>query len=158
MLTQADKERIAANIHAVTQRSAQVVSAMPSIIMRANLTDEEAVQYVDLYPDWEPDTEYEKDYIVKDGGQLYRLVSDYTSVEQYRPADDITHYTPITIDPETGYPVWQQPTGAHDAYALGYIVQDPTDGSAYRSLVDNNVWGPPHEQPQFWELYQASEE
>jgi len=61
------------------------------------------------------------------------------------------HYTPEEtpalwlIIKSTGvdYPVWKQPTGAHDAYKKGDRVHFPliTD-PVYESLIDANVWSP----------------
>jgi len=38
------------------------------------------------------------------------------------------------------YPEWVQPTGTHDAYALGAIVAH--NGQLWISTVDANVWEP----------------
>ena len=37
-------------------------------------------------------------------------------------------------------PAWVQPTGAHDAYPLGWVVAH--DGTVWESLVSGNVWMP----------------
>jgi hypothetical protein len=42
--------------------------------------------------------------------------------------------------PTTGLPQWVQPTGAHDAYALG--AQVTHNGKDWESTVDANVWEP----------------
>ncbi len=39
-----------------------------------------------------------------------------------------------------GYPAWVQPTGAHDAYAQGFIVTHNEQN--WRSTVSANVWEP----------------
>lgn len=39
-----------------------------------------------------------------------------------------------------GYPAWVQPTGAHDAYALGDRVS--FEGANYESVINANVWSP----------------
>lgn len=39
-----------------------------------------------------------------------------------------------------GYPQWVQPSGAHDAYALGDRVS--FNGKNYESLINANVWSP----------------
>jgi hypothetical protein len=41
---------------------------------------------------------------------------------------------------EQGDP-WRRPTGAHDAYPLGWVVTH--DGATWESLVAANVWEPP---------------
>jgi hypothetical protein len=61
------------------------------------------------------------------------------------------HFTPektpalfLIIEP-TGadYPVWRQPTGAHDAYRKGDKVHFPTMADpVYESKIDANVWSP----------------
>lgn len=41
------------------------------------------------------------------------------------------------------YPLWVQPTGAHDAYKKGDRVHFPTiNDPVYESLIDANVWSP----------------
>lgn len=124
----------------------QMAEAMPEIVRRAKLPDKVAVKLKSCYPDWEPDEDYEADEVISWEGVLYRLVSDYTSVKQYTPDMDPTHYTPINVDPETGYDVWQQPTGAHDAYSFGDKVLYPdADGEVWVSTVEGehtNTWEP----------------
>lgn len=42
-----------------------------------------------------------------------------------------------------GYPVWVQPTGAHDAYQMGDRVHFPdADSPVYESLINANTWSP----------------
>ena len=53
-------------------------------------------------------------------------------------------------EPETSYPDFVQPTGAHDAYKLGDIVK--FNGQLYKSKIDNNVYSP-EAYPAGWELY-----
>jgi hypothetical protein len=48
-----------------------------------------------------------------------------------------------------GVPVWVQPTGAVDAYPLGFVVKH--NGQTWESLVDNNVWEPSAAVPTLWE-------
>ena len=48
-------------------------------------------------------------------------------------------YTSFGLD-ESGYPVWAQPSGAHDAYNTGDVVN--YNGTLYRSKIDGNVWAP----------------
>lgn len=59
-----------------------------------------------------------------------------------------------TTEPEvpstTTYPDYVQPTGAHDAYQTGDIVN--YNGTLYKSKNDNNVWSP-DEYPDAWEVY-----
>lgn len=48
--------------------------------------------------------------------------------------------TAETLADVGAWPAWVQPTGAHDAYPAGRIVQH--DGTLWRSLIAANVWEP----------------
>lgn len=57
-------------------------------------------------------------------------------------------------EPEpTTYPDWVQPSGAHDAYHTGDIVN--YNGTLYISLIDGNVWSP-DAYPQGWQVYEGA--
>lgn len=83
----------------------------------------------------------EKDKIYRYGEKMVKCLQSH-----YR-----MHYTPeetpalfLIIEP-TGadYPVWKQPTGAHDAYKKGDRVHFPgINDPVYESLIDANVWSP----------------
>lgn len=85
--------------------------------------------------------------------QLYRVVQAHTSQADWTPDSVPALYTPIGLT-EEGYPVWSQPTGGHDAYNTGDIVQ--YNGKLYKSLIDGNVWSP-DTYPQGWEEYTPDE-
>lgn len=55
---------------------------------------------------------------------------------------------PPSDEPEQP-PEWVQPTGSHDAYAIGDLVT--FQGAVYRSLIASNVWSPAA-FPAGWEL------
>jgi len=71
--------------------------------------------------------------------QLYKVVQDHTSAEEWPPDQQPALYSPIGLD-DNGHPVWSQPTGAHDAYNKGDIVN--YNGGLYESLIDGNVYAP----------------
>lgn len=53
----------------------------------------------------------------------------------------------LVIPTVQGYPVWQQPTGAHDSYQIGDIVHYPNIDSPLWKCVagdgsGNNIWAP----------------
>lgn len=149
-----------ANLKRVTQASilslATVTDPVPSLLMRANLTDDEAVTYISAYPEWQVGFDYKKDWIIRHGEDLYRIGQDHTSQEQWVPGADGTTalYSKIDIS-EDGYETWQEWDGVSGAYAKDQVVRDPTDEQLYKSLIDNNVWGPPSKQPNYWDLYEA---
>ena len=148
------------NLTKVTQASilslATVTDPVPSLLMRANLTDEEAATYISVYPEYKVGVDYKQNWIIRYGEDLYRIGQDHTSQEQWVPGADGTTalYSKIDIS-EDGYETWQEWDGVSGAYAKDQVVRDPTDEQLYKSLIDNNVWGPPSKQPNYWDLYEA---
>lgn len=122
-----------------------------------SLTDEEAMEVATVYPKYEVGKSYRLNdiFIYGENGvgdpQLYRVVQDHVSQEDWIPSDVRALYTPIGLTDE-GYPIWSQPTGAHDSYAKNDIVE--FEGTLYISLIDGNIWSPT-EYPQGWEVYVA---
>lgn len=152
-----ERDAIAENLRIVTRRAAPTAKAISAIIARTDIPGEEAVEFIDLYPEWQPDKRYYAGTVLQHEGNLYRVAQKHVSSEEHPPGcSDQSLYTPIHVDPETGYDEWQQPTGAHDAYSEGTIVLDASDGNLYRSKVDGNTWGPPHQYPSLWELYEGT--
>ena len=123
------------------------------------LTDEEAMEISTVYPAYEIGKAYAVNEMLTCGvnkvgdPQLYRVVQAHTSQEDWKPDTTPALYTPIGLT-EEGYPVWSQPTGAHDAYNIGDIVD--YNGTLYKSLIDGNVYSP-EEYPAGWEVYTAAE-
>jgi hypothetical protein len=50
------------------------------------------------------------------------------------------HYVEDDLEHESFAPLWVQPEGAHNAYAMGDIVRH--SGGTWRSLIEKNVWEP----------------
>ena len=69
------------------------------------------------------------------------------STEPEEPAPDPEPDEPE--EPDT-YPEFVQPTGGHDAYNTGDIVN--YNGTLYQSLIDGNTWSP-EAYPAGWEVY-----
>lgn len=114
-------------------------------IFAATLTDEQAMEVVAVYDPWEVGKDYKKGDFFTFGvngvgdPQLYKVNQDHTSQADWKPDMNPALYTPIGLD-ESGYPVWSQPTGAHDAYNKGDIVN--YNGTLYQSLIDGNTYSP----------------
>lgn len=122
----------------------------------ATLTNEQALEISTVYPVWSPDKQYEVDEIISYGTnstgdpQLYRVVQAHTSQTEWTPDASASLYDAFGLD-DAGYPVWSQPSGAHDAYNKGDIVN--YNGTIYRSLIDGNTWAP-DAYPAGWEVYE----
>lgn len=107
----------------------------------ASLADDDALEAIELFPVWQPDTDYAVDVRVRYAEHLYRCVQAHTSQTDWTPAATPALWTEVAAPGEI--PVWKQPTGAQDAYGKGDKVHYPTaDDAIYVSTVDNNVWEP----------------
>ena len=137
-----------------TSKFASVQNIIAPIIMRENRTDAEALDFQEFYPSWQVGFDYKKDWIIQYDGSLYRIGQDHTSQEQWTPGSEGTTalYSKISIS-EEGYETWKEYDGVSGTYAKDQIVIDPTDSNLYKSKLDNNVWGPPSQQPDYWTPY-----
>ena len=82
-----------------------------------SLTDEDALQAVELYPAWQAGAAYTVDERIRYNSTLYRCVQAHTSQEDWTPDATPALWTVVSLDE---WPEWVQPTGAQDAYAKGY--------------------------------------
>ena len=121
----------------------------------ATLTEEQALEIAAVYPKWEAGKAYAVGDIISHGTnatgdpQLYKVVQAHTSQEDWIPGQGTDSlYDAFGLN-ESGYPIWAQPSGAHDAYNTGDIVD--YNGTLYKSLIDGNVWAP-DAYPQGWEV------
>lgn len=111
----------------------------------ASLTDDQAMEVATIYDPWTIGKVYTVGEFLTYGQngvgdpQLYKIVQAHTSQADWTPDANPALYTPIGLDNQ-GYPVWSQPTGAHDAYNKGDIVD--YNGTLYESLIDGNVYSP----------------
>ena len=121
----------------------------------ASLSDEKAMEVATIYDPWVEGKAYAVGDFLTYGEnsvgdpQLYKVVQAHSSQPDWKPDTTPALYVAIGLD-EKGYPVWSQPTGAHDAYNKGDIVD--YNGTLYRSLIDGNVYSP-DAYPAGWELY-----
>lgn len=126
-------------------------SARVAQIMAMSFTDEQALEVKDIYPEYQVDHAYKQGDFFTHEGELYKVNQAHTSASQWEPGSVGTEslYTHLTLN-EDGYPIWKQPTGAHDAYNTGDIVE--YNGELYKSLIDGNAYSP-DAYPAGWEKY-----
>jgi hypothetical protein len=121
----------------------------------ATLTEEQALVCIHLYRPWEVGKVYAVgDYLTYGQNgvgdpQLYKVVQVHTSQADWTPDTVPALYDAIGLD-DSGYPVWAQPTGAHDAYNKGDVVN--YNGVLYESLIDGNTYSPDG-YPAGWAVY-----
>lgn len=102
-----------------------------------SLTDEDALQAVELFPQWVVGHTYAVDERLQYNGVLYRVVQAHTSQADWTPDITPALFVVVSLDE---WPEFVQPTGAHDAYKKGDKVT--FNGKHYISLIDANVYSP----------------
>ena len=102
-----------------------------------SLTDEDALQAVELFPQWVTGRAYAVDERLQYKNVLYRVVQAHTSQADWTPDITPALFVVVSLDE---WPEFVQPTGAHDAYNKGDKVT--FDGKHYISLIDGNVYSP----------------
>ena len=118
------------------------------------LSEEEAMEICGVYDTWKTGTAYTTGEYITYGEnsvgdpQLYKVVQAHTSQADWTPDVTASLYTPIGLT-DDGYPIWSQPTGAHDAYNVGDIVE--YNGVLYQSIINGNTYSP-DAYPQGWEI------
>jgi hypothetical protein len=119
------------------------------------LSDEQAMEVVAVFDPWQIGKSYAVgDYLTYGQNgvgdpQLYKVVQAHTSQKDWTPDKATSLYDAIGLD-DSGHPVWSQPTGAHDAYNKGDIVN--FNGTLYQSLIDGNVYSP-EAYPAGWVIF-----
>lgn len=116
-------------------------------LFAASLEGDQAMEVATVFDAWKPGKAYKGgDYItfgVNSVGdpQLYQVIKgkDHTSQAAWTPDITASLYNPIGLD-AGGHPVWSAPTGAHDAYNTGDVVN--YNGVLYESMIDGNTTVP----------------
>lgn len=103
-----------------------------------SLPDEDALEAIELYPNWQTGTAYTVDERIRYNSTLYRCVQSHTSQDDWTPDITPALWTVVSLEE---FPEWVQPTGAQDAYQRGDKVSH--NGKHWISIADNNVWEPP---------------
>ena len=103
----------------------------------ASLTDEDALQAVELFPQRVTGHAYIVGERLQYNGVLYRVVQAHTSQADWTPDITPALFVVVSLDE---WPEFVQPTGAHDAYNKGDKVT--FEGKHYISLIDGNVYSP----------------
>ena len=125
-----------------------------------SLTNEQALEIATVYPKYEIGKTYSVGDFFTYGEnsvgdpQLYKVVQDHTSQADWIPSTSPTLYEPIGLT-DKGYPIWSQPSGAHDAYNTDDIVD--YNGVLYQSLIDGNTYSP-DAYPAGWAVYEEVKE
>lgn len=123
----------------------------------ATLGEEQAMEIAAVYDEWQPDRQYAQGVYLTHGTngvgdpQLYKVAQAHTSQADWTPDKTAALYVPIGLN-ASGYPLWSQPTGAHDSYDKGDVVD--RGGVLYESLIDGNTTVPGSDE-RYWKVYTA---
>lgn len=110
---------------------------------RTLVTDEFALQTMDMFPYWRTGLTITQDDITNGkhryqyNGKLYRCVQAHTTQADWTPDKTPALWVEVSLDE---FPEWKQPAGSHDAYKKGDKVTH--NGKKWSSDVDANVWEP----------------
>ena len=102
-----------------------------------SLTDEDALQAVELFPQWVVEHAYVVGERLQYNGVLYRVAQAHTSQADWTPDITPALFVVVSLDE---WPEFVQPTGVHDAYNKGDKVT--FNSKHYISLIDANVYSP----------------
>lgn len=123
----------------------------------ATLSEDAAMEIAAVYDEWQPDKQYAAGVYLTYGTngvgdpQLYKTAQAHTSQADWTPDKTPALYVAIGLN-ASGYPVWSQPTGAHDAYDKGDVVD--RGGVLYESAINGNTTVPGSDE-RYWKVYTA---
>ena len=104
-----------------------------------SLTDEDALEAVNLFPNWDTGVSYKIDERVNYEGTLYRCLQAHTSQAGWTPTAAASLWAKVLIPDANVIPEWEQPNSTN-AYMVGDKVM--FEGHIYESAINNNIWSP----------------
>ena len=104
-----------------------------------SLSDEDALEAVQLFPNWNEEGEYEKDMRVLYEGILYRCLQTHIAQAAWTPVAAPSLWAKVLIPDENVIPEWEQPDSTNP-YKKGDRVS--YNGKIWESTIDGNVWAP----------------
>lgn len=103
------------------------------------LDDADAIEAVQLFPQWNDSAQYEAGDRVRFQNILYKCLQNHIAQPTWSPIAAPSLWAKVLIpDPEV-IPDWEQPDSTN-AYQIGDKVR--FDGKVYESVIANNVWAP----------------
>ena len=104
-----------------------------------SLSDEDALEAVNLFPNWKSNEPYVVDQRVNFEGTLYKCLQPHTSQDGWTPKAAASLWAKVLIPDPDVIPEWEQPDSTNP-YMIGDRVM--FDGKTYESTINNNVWAP----------------
>ena len=107
--------------------------------LRSQATDEEAIEFIAIYPKWKSGKEYKVNDRVVYNGTLYRVISEHCAQPTWEPDAAVSLFAKILIPDNNKIYEWEQPDSTNP-YSTGDKVSH--NGKVWISIIDNNVWEP----------------
>ena len=107
--------------------------------MADSVTDGEAFSYPEVFAPWKVGVKYKTGGRLSYDGFVYKVLQDHTSSAEWTPDTAVSLYVKIP-DPAVEWPEWEQPTGAHDAYAKW--AKCSHNNKHWISIIDANIYEP----------------
>lgn len=104
-----------------------------------SLDDTDALNAIELYPEWKPDISYDVYQRLRYDGVLYRVLQDHTSQNDWTPDVATSLFSQVLIPDPDAIPEWVQPDSTNP-YMTGDKVTH--NGKTWENTIDNNVWEP----------------
>ena len=104
-----------------------------------SLSEEDALEAVQLFPNWRPDAAYLVDDKVQYEGILYKCLQSHSAQEEWTPVAAPSLWAKVLIPDPNVIPEWEQPDSTNP-YMRGDRVS--FEGKTYESTIDNNIWSP----------------
>lgn len=105
--------------------------------MTDKLADEDIVDFVLLFAEWDSSKTYNTGDRIRYNGVLYKCLQSHTAQEDWTPTDASSLWAQVLTGPSVSE--WVQPDSTN-AYMKGDTVIH--NGIVYESVIDNNVWEP----------------
>lgn len=103
------------------------------------LDDEDALEAIQLFPNWSSNAAYFIDDKVRYNNVLYKCLQNHAAQADWTPEAAPSLWARVLIPDVTVIPEWEQPDSTN-AYMIGDKVS--YDGKNYESVIDNNIWSP----------------
>lgn len=104
-----------------------------------SLSDEDALEAVQLFPAWNSTATYEVGNRVRYNDTLYSCLTAHTAQEAWTPTDAPSLWAKVLIPDPDVIPAWEQPDSTNPYKAGDKVTHN---GKTWVSNIDGNVWEP----------------
>lgn len=105
----------------------------------SNLDDADALEAVQLFPQWDESTRYKEGDRVRFHNILYKCLLDHIAQPTWSPVTSPSLWAKVLIPDPNVIPEWEQPDSTN-AYQIGDKVT--FEGKTYENVIANNIWAP----------------